>query len=224
MKWIFGCAGVIVIIIFILCICLALITVPDVSDQGSINMTSPTNPNPLTPPPSGPTITPGGPTLTPIPTVTPGGPTVTPQATCPNAGVSYADNPFSGWPQSRSWGDVNYFYCDPAYEPIFGTTHWGIDIQAYHGEPVFATADAYVVRVSNDDTWGMGKNIKICTSSGWCAIYMHLTDWAVSANDSVVRGQVLGYANSTGNSTGDHLHYQIESPAGYTVDPAPTFN
>lgn len=212
MKWIRRSAVGCVTIIILLCICLTLIQMPDVSDQGSSSMTNPTNPNPLTPPPSGPTITPGGPTVTP------------PTATCPNAGVSYADNPFSGWPQNRSWGDINYYYCDPAYEPIFGTTHWGVDIQAYRGEPVYATADAVVVRVSNDDAWGMGKNIKICTQSGWCAVYMHLTDWAVSQGDSVSKGQVLGYANSTGNSTGDHLHYQIEAPAGYTVDPAPTFN
>ena len=212
MKWITRSAGGCVTVIILLCICLTLIQMPDISDQGSSSMTSPTNPNPLTPPPSGPTVTPGGPTVTP------------PVATCPNAGVSYPDNPFSGWPQNRSWGDVNYFYCDPAYEPIFGTTHWGIDIQAYTGEPVYATANALVVRVSNDTRWGMGKNIKICTPTAWCAIYMHLTDWAVTQGDSVSKGQVLGYANSTGNSTGDHLHYQIEAPGGYPVDPAPTFN
>ncbi len=212
MKWIVRSAGGCLTIIFFLCICLSLIQAPDVSDQGSSSMTNPTNPNPLTPPPSGPTITPGGPTVTP------------PAATCPNAGVSYADNPFSGWPQSRSWGDVNYFYCDPVYLQDFGTTHWGIDIEAYHGEPVYATANALVVRVSNDTRWGMGKNIKLCASNGWCAVYMHLTDWAVTQGDSVSKGQVLGYANSTGNSTGNHLHYQIEAPAGYPVDPAPTFN
>ncbi len=215
MKWIYRSAIVCIIIIFLLCICLSLIQAPDVSDQGSFGITQITNPIPNTPP-AGPTITPGGPTVTPAPTI--------PNATCGNAGVSYPGNPFSGWPQNRSWGDVNYYYCDPAYEPIFGTTHWGVDIAAYHGEPVYATAEAFVVRVSNDDIWGMGKNIKICTSTGWCAIYMHLTDWAVESGDTVSKGQVLGYANSTGNSTGNHLHYQIESPGGYTVDPAPTFN
>lgn len=211
MKWIYKSAIGCLAIIFLLCICLSLIQMPDVSDQIDIGITEVSNPIPITPP-SGPTITPGGPTVTPQ------------TATCANAGVSYPGNPFSGWPQSRSWGDVNYFYCDPVYLVDFGTTHWGIDIQAYHGEPVYATAEAVVVRVSNDMAWGMGKNIKICTPTGWCAIYMHLTSFSVEFGQQVSKGQVLGYANSTGNSTGDHLHYQIETPMGYTVDPAPTFN
>ena len=211
MKWIFGTAIGCVTIIFFFCICLSLIQMPDVSDQGSSSSTSPTNPNPPTPP-AGPSVTPGGPTVTPS------------QATCPNAGVSYPDNPFSGWPQAgRSWGDVNYYYCDPVYEQDFGRTHWGVDIDANHGEPVYATADGVVVRVSNDTVWGMGKNVKFCTPTAWCAIYMHLTDWAVNTGDLVSKGDVLGYADNTGNSTGPHLHYQIEAPAGYTVDPAPTF-
>ena len=103
---IFGSAIGCVTIIFFLCICLSLIQMPDVSDQGSSSTTSPTNPNPLITPPVGPSVTPGGPTVTPS------------QATCPNAGVSYPNNPFSGWPQNRSWGDINYYYCDPVYEPL----------------------------------------------------------------------------------------------------------
>ncbi|MGB0386424.1 MAG: M23 family metallopeptidase [Ardenticatenaceae bacterium] len=212
MKWIYRSAIGCFTIIFFLCICLSLIQMPNFSDLGSSEITGPPDdPTPPTPP-SGPTITPGGPTVTPS------------QATCPNAGVSYPDNPFSGWPINRSWGDINYYYCDPVYEEEFGTTHWGIDFEAYQGEPVYATADGVVIRVANDTQWGMGKNIEYCTSTAWCAIYMHLTDWAVDAGDSVSKGDVLGYANSTGNSTGNHLHYQIETPAGYTVDPVPTLN
>ena len=205
MKWIkvsiAGCIG----LIFFLCICLSLIQAPNVSDHGSFSSGSNDNPNPPL-----------------LPSVTPGDITAPATATCPNAGVSYPDNPFSGWPINRSWGDINYYYCDPVYEEEFGRKHWGVDIEAYDGEPVYATADGLVIRASNDLVWGMGKNIKFCTSTGWCAVYMHLTDWAVQAGDSVVKGQLLGYADNTGFSTGPHLHYQIETPAGYTVDPVPT--
>jgi murein DD-endopeptidase MepM/ murein hydrolase activator NlpD len=38
----------------------------------------------------------------------------------------------------------------------------------------------------------------------------------------VYRGQALGKTDNTGNSTGPHLHYQINSPAAGAVDPAPT--
>ena len=194
-----GCGVGSALMLFI-CICLSLITIPNcggqITNTFQDDQVNDTDPEP---PPDG-------------------------EATCDNAGVSYPDNPFSGWPMNRSWGDVNYYYCDPVYEQEFGRRHWGIDIQAYDGEPVYATANGTVLRASEDHAYGTGKNIKICTPTAWCAIYMHLDDWAVSYGDSVSAGQVLGYADNTGFSTGTHLHYQIENPAGVTVDPAPTFD
>lgn len=188
-----GCSGGIGLI-FLLCVCLSLITIPSCSEQFSSSFES------------------GDDEYDP------------PDATCDNAGVSYDDNPFSGWPQQgRSWDDVNYYYCAQNYYDEFGRDHWGIDIDADDGEPVYATADATVVRASEDTVYGMGKNVKICTDNAWCAVYMHLDDWAVSSGDDVNEGDVLGYADNTGFSTGTHLHYQIEDPAGQPVDPAPTF-
>lgn len=145
-----------------------------------------------------------------------------PGATCENAGQSYEGNPFAGWPQQgRSWGDINFYYCAEDYYQIFGRTHWGIDIDATHREPLYATADAVVAWAYEDSNHGMGRNVKICTG-GWCATYMHLDEWVVSQGQAVSRGQLLGYADNTGNSTGTHLHYQINHPAGFPVDPAPT--
>ncbi len=145
-------------------------------------------------------------------------------ATCENAGVAYAENPFRGWPQpGRGWADINYYYCAADYFEQFGRTHWGIDIDADQGEAVQATAPAIVVRAAHDTTYGMGKNVKICAASGWCAVYMHLDEWAVTVGQAVYPGTVLGYADNTGFSTGTHLHYQINNSSGQPVDPAPTF-
>jgi murein DD-endopeptidase MepM/ murein hydrolase activator NlpD len=58
--------------------------------------------------------------------------------------------------------------------------------------------------------------------TGWRATYMHLQEVSVSAGQIVYRGQALGKTDNTGNSTGPHLHYQINSPAAGAVDPAPT--
>lgn len=147
-----------------------------------------------------------------------------PPATCANAGIAYPDNPFQGWPMAgRSWDDVNYYYCAADYEQEFGRTHWGIDIDAWFREPVYATAEALVVRAAEDPTYGMGRNVKLCTPAGWCAVYMHLDEWVVSVGQAVAPGTLLGYADSTGFSTGHHLHYQINDPSGTPVDPAPTF-
>jgi murein DD-endopeptidase MepM/ murein hydrolase activator NlpD len=145
-------------------------------------------------------------------------------ATCANEGIAYPDNPFSGWPQrGRTWRDINYSYCAANYQQEFGRTHWGVDVQAYHREALYATASATVAWAYHDTRYGMGKTVKLCTPSGWCAVYMHLDEWVVSTGQDVQRGQLVGYADNTGFSTGTHLHYQINNPAGQPVDPALTF-
>lgn len=143
-------------------------------------------------------------------------------ATCQNTGLDDPDNPFRGWPMAgRSWDSVTYYYCAPAYYERFGRHHYGIDIDAYHREPVLATAHAIVVRASYDTVYGMGKNVKVCAANGWCAVYMHLDEWSVEVGQSVSPGTHLGYTDNTGFSTGTHLHYQINDPGGQPVDPAP---
>ena len=146
-----------------------------------------------------------------------------PGSTCENAGVAYPGNPFSGWPQAgRGWADVNFYYCAEDYYAFFGRTHWGIDIQANHREPLLATANATVLWAYEDFSTGMGRTVKICTPDAWCATYMHLDQWIVTPGQTVVPGQVVGYADNTGFSTGTHLHYQLNHPEGFAVDPAPT--
>ena len=61
---------------------------------------------------------------------------------------------------------------------------------------------------------------EVCTDTEWFALYFHLLDVTVSAGDILERDDVIGHINSTGKSTGDHLHYQINGPNG-AVDPAP---
>ena len=41
------------------------------------------------------------------------------------------------------------------------------------------------------------------------SIYMHMTNYAVSAGEYVTQGQVIGYVGDTGLSDGDHLHFGI---------------
>jgi len=144
-------------------------------------------------------------------------------ATCDNAGVVYPGNPVHGWPvPGTGWGNITAYYCDPEYYQMFGRTHWGIDISAVNGTPTIATAAGVVVRAGYDGTFGMGNNVKFCTDTGWCVIYMHLQAVAVQVGDQVSPGQTIGWVDNTGASTGPHLHYQINDPDGVPVDPAPT--
>jgi len=75
----------------------------------------------------------------------------------------------------------------------------------------------------HEDLNGDGQISDYCGEEApWKATYMHLLDTNVSAGQIVHFGDVLGHVNSTGNSTGDHLHYQINGPEG-AIDPAPSF-
>jgi hypothetical protein len=143
------------------------------------------------------------------------------EGTCDNIGEVYPDNPFSGWPVigGANWGLVTAFYCDPDYFEHFGVAHYGIDLGYTTGTPVIATSAGVVTSAGWHER--MGLFVRLC-QNGWCATYMHLSSVLVEPGSSVSAGQVLGEIGNTGNSTGAHLHYQINDPNGGTVDPAPT--
>ena len=55
---------------------------------------------------------------------------------------------------------------------------------------------------------------------GYTIIYGHLTNQVlVSVGQSVSQGQHIGYMGNSGSSTGTHLHFQIDTPSGTSLDP-----
>jgi len=57
---------------------------------------------------------------------------------------------------------------------------------------------------------------------GRVTLYAHMSSMAVSAGQSVTKGQVIGYVGSTGWSTGPHLHFEVRVN-GSTTDPKQYF-
>ena len=86
--------------------------------------------------------------------------------------------------------------------------HPGIDIAAPKGTQVNATADGTVL-LASDTGNGYGSHIQIDHGDGIVTIYGHLSAIGVKAGDTVKAGQKIGEVGSTGKSTGNHLHYQI---------------
>ena len=103
--------------------------------------------------------------------------------------------------------------------PIYKTKklHTGIDYAAPHGTAIFAADDGKVLTSG----WvnGYGYTVAINHGSGYVTMYAHCSSLLVSAGQSVKRGQTIAKVGSTGNSTGNHLHFEVRIN-GKTVNPA----
>ena len=109
--------------------------------------------------------------------------------------------------------------------PVFRykTFHAGIDIANDKGTPIYATADGTVSFASKSGL--SGNLVRIEHSSGYQTRYAHLDDIFVKAGDFVQKGQIIASMGNSGNSTGNHLHYEVfELKRGATVDPRRHFN
>ena len=86
--------------------------------------------------------------------------------------------------------------------------HPAIDIAAGLGAPIYAS-DSGVVVFAGWSNWGYGYKGVVDHGNGWQTLYSHLSQWNVNCGQSVYQGTVLGLSGSTGNSTGPHLHFEI---------------
>jgi murein DD-endopeptidase MepM/ murein hydrolase activator NlpD len=102
--------------------------------------------------------------------------------------------------------------------------HLGIDISAGLGAPIYA-ADSGVTVFAGPNNWGYGNMVVIDHGNGWQTLYAHLSQWNVSCGQSVTQGNIVGLAGSTGNSTGPHLHFELNyngsRPNPWNYLPAP---
>lgn len=109
---------------------------------------------------------------------------------------------------------------DPTFYSKFGLpAHEGVDFKAPHGTEVLACATGKIIRIERETPAGSGAaygaqiRLEHTHKDGvFETIYAHL-DWVPTGfvvGAQVVRGQVIGYSDSTGNSTGDHLHLTLK--------------
>lgn len=103
--------------------------------------------------------------------------------------------------------------------PVLGyrRMHSGIDFGAPHGAPIYAVADGRVQMAGYNG--GYGRFVRLAHEGGLGSGYAHMSRIAVSAGQTVRRGQVIGYVGSTGLSTGPHLHYELYR-GGRPINPA----
>lgn len=116
-----------------------------------------------------------------------------------------------GWPLADSCTLTSYFgYRD---DPFTGeqSFHGGIDLACPEGTPVIAAADGTVTYVNAADPWGYGYGYHVIVEheKGLSTLYGHCSAVSVTSGQTVKAGEVIAYVGSTGNSTGDHLHFEV---------------
>ena len=129
-----------------------------------------------------------------------------------------------------------------------GRSHTGIDYVLNEGDPVYAAADGKISTITRDNSNGLMVILK--HADGYETRYAHLskvnicTELSIESSDTKVnrtfqiitdadhsdqtitgqvkKGQLIGYAGSTGRATGPHLHFEVRQN-GKSVDPVPLF-
>jgi len=86
--------------------------------------------------------------------------------------------------------------------------HEGLDLRAPMGAEVVACDDGFVQEAIDQGSVGYGKYVKIVHSWGE-SVYAHFKEFKVKQGNQVKKGQTIGLADSTGNSTASHLHFSI---------------
>ena len=142
------------------------------------------------------------------------------QAPAPSSQPTYS----SGfcWPVANGYGKIG-----SPYGTRGGGFHKGIDINASDsgtimGKPIVAACDGIVFYVVNTCPHNYGKSDSCGCGGGYgryvvirhndgkyCTLYAHLSNAIVSVGQSVSQGETIGYAGSTGDSRGAHLHFEV---------------
>lgn len=93
--------------------------------------------------------------------------------------------------------------------PISGKTkkHFGIDLAAVSGKPVYSSASGIVSEVHYADT-GYGTHIIIKHRFGFETLYGHLDKVLVRIGQKVKQHELIATVGSSGSTTGCHLHYE----------------
>ena len=132
--------------------------------------------------------------------------------------VTYTDKPL--WDKPFISPLPELFETSPFGEnrvsPVKTRWHRGTDFRAAEGQEIRAMASGRVILIG--DYVFEGKNVILDHGLGLQTLYMHLSKISVKEGQMVGRGEVIGYAGKTGDSTGPHLHLETRVD-GEAVEP-----
>lgn len=102
--------------------------------------------------------------------------------------------------------------------PVSGNAgiHTGIDLASGYSSPIYAFAEGKVVDASYDNSYGY--YVKIAHEDNFVTIYAHCSKLCVKAGEEVKLGEKIAEVGSTGDSTGNHLHFEMRKD-NIRIDP-----
>jgi hypothetical protein len=98
----------------------------------------------------------------------------------------------------------------------WGRMHYGVDMAGPVGTPIYAASNGTIKYAA----WagGYGNYIELLSPENILTMYAHLIAFNCSVGQQITVGQQIGEMGSTGNSTGPHLHFEVDLGNG-KIDP-----
>ncbi|MGH9015249.1 MAG: M23 family metallopeptidase [Acidimicrobiia bacterium] len=94
------------------------------------------------------------------------------------------------------------------------------DIPIAEGTPVYATTNGQVLSVTPASS-RCGNGIVLAADDGYRYVYCHANQLLVGPGQPITVGQTVMFSGNTGNSTGPHLHFGVETAEGAKMCPQP---
>lgn len=135
-----------------------------------------------------------------------------------NPDTVYLGSPLTGtgemnWPVDGGW------ISDPF---ISDRNHKGLDIAANEGAEIYAAQEGTVV-AAGWNSGGYGNVVMIEHENGYATVYAHMLYVYAVEGQYVSRGQLIGFVGTTGDSTGNHCHFEVRYQ-GVCLDPTTFIN
>ena len=96
---------------------------------------------------------------------------------------------------------------------------WATDFAIPSGTQLLSVASGVVSHAGKGtgSSWSYGNYVQVAGHpGGQGSLYAHMRSVSVKVGQRVVPGQILGFSDNTGRSTGAHLHFELRPQAGGT--------
>jgi murein DD-endopeptidase MepM/ murein hydrolase activator NlpD len=126
---------------------------------------------------------------------------------------------------SSNYVAPTYGRVSSCYGARWGVTHFGVDIAAPIGTPIYAAHSGVIQRAGA--ATGFGQAVYLRGDDGAVTVYGHVNRYFVSVGERVSAGERIAEVGNRGQSTGPHLHFEVHPGGqmyGGQVNPVPWLN